>query len=814
MKGKESMNYKLLGRITGIVLVALVVSVLVNERNAEIKQFNSQSQLESFLEKNIDSSYGGAQKSTLEAVSFDNKDSGESIQTSSATGGSDRYSTTNVQVIGVDEPDFVKNDGAYIYSAQDSTITIVRADGLEEISKTNVKGYITSLFLKGDQLIIFGTESGTYDCYNCEIAAGAPTEAIADSGTTSSNIAPQKEGRIIAPDYYYKPPRSFVFIYDISDRTNPVLDTELFYDGNYQDARMIGEYVYLIANQPLFRGEDGIDMPRIMYAEQESVIVASDISYFPVPDYGYQLTTIFALELNDLNKDPVRASFLTGYTQTLYMSTNALYLTAPKYVPYETYERRIIDEVMLPELNRETQSKAQEALKSVSTIWEKKEIVQLIVGDYYNLLSESKKESFQKAINERLQDFEEDWRAEMQKTVVYKIAIDADEINYIGKAEVPGSPLNQFSMDEYNGYLRIATTTDSWFGGGWGGPIIFAGAESRAIEAENTQSTPALVTSDNPEGQIIEKALPEPSMPWVPEMIVERETRNNVFVLDTDLNVVGALEGLAEGERIYSARFIGDRAYLVTFKQIDPLFVIDLSVPSDPKVLGELKIPGYSTYLHPFDENTIIGIGQESNEDIDEGEFMAAIPEGVKIGLFDVSDPENPREIDSYVLGDRGSYSDALYDHKAFLFDKDNGLLVLPITLQEKAPGKAQGIPEEQFWYPSTTTFQGAYVFKLSKENGIDVQGTVTHLTASEQLEMENAKRGTNYYYPPYEAQITRSLFIENTLYTISQRNLQANDLATLSFIKRIELSAQNYVYDYAEGSSGGGENAGSSSSY
>lgn len=807
------MNNKTLWSIVGIALIAVVIGAIATERNTEIKQFSSTSQLESFLEKNTDSNY---ESNTLQAgaleASSDSKSSGESSQAPSATGGSDRFSTTNVQVVGVDEPDFVKNDGTYIYIARDSTLTIVRAEGLEQLSKVEIDGYITNMFVNGNQLILFGIEQGSYyECADCEIAVGAPVEAKvgADEGTTSSDAMPDEEGKLVAPDYYYKQPRSFVTIYDISDRTNPKAYKELFYDGNYRDARMVGGYVYLIANQPLIKNNDELDMPRIMYSGEETTIAASEIAYFPVSDYGYQLTTIFALELDDLDKDLVRESFLTGYTQTLYMSSNALYLTAPKYVPYQTYEQRILDEVMLPSLNAETRDKAEQALDKTENIWEKNEIVQVVIADYYNTLPSDEKESFQKGISQRMAEFQEDWRNEMQKTVIHKIAVSANDISYTGKAEVPGSPLNQFSMDEYNGYLRIATTTDSWFGGGWGMPWpALAVAEDRAIgvaasdEALIEKGTPDTTeTIDEEEKEVpIEETMPVPDTPWVPEMITERETSNNVFVLDENMNIVGALENLAKGERIYSARFIGDRAYLVTFKQIDPLFVIDLSVPSDPKVLGELKIPGYSTYLHPFDENTLIGIGQDSSGDIDEGGFMAAIPEGVKIGLFDVSDPENPREIDSYVIGDRGSYSDALYDHKAFLFDAENGLLVLPINVQEKAPGKAQGIPEEQFWYPTTTTFQGAYIFKLTKENGIGRIGVVTHLTASEQLEMENAKSNTDYYYPPYEAAISRSLYIGNTLYTVSQRNLQANDLITLSFIKRIELPQQSYIYGYADG--------------
>ncbi|MDI6884716.1 MAG: beta-propeller domain-containing protein, partial [Hadesarchaea archaeon] len=176
-----------------------------------------------------------------------------------------------------------------------------------------------------------------------------------------------------------------------------------------------------------------------------------------------------------------------------------------------------------------------------------------------------------------------DWSSEIngwetETTIIHKISIANGTIEYKSQGEVPGQVLNQFSMDEYQGYFRIATTT------GWMG-------------------------------------------------------QNNVYVLDGNLDIVGRLEGLAPGESIYSARFIGSRAYLVTFKKVDPLFVIDLEDPKNPRALGELKIPGYSDYLHPYDETHLIGVGKDT---VDMGSF--AWYQGIKIALFDVSDPENPRE--------------------------------------------------------------------------------------------------------------------------------------------------------------------------
>jgi len=167
-----------------------------------------------------------------------------------------------------------------------------------------------------------------------------------------------------------------------------------------------------------------------------------------------------------------------------------------------------------------------------------------------------------------------------EKTFIHKIEIKNGEIEYKTSASVSGRVLNQFSMDEYDGYFRIATTI---------------GHVARTVE--------------------------------------EASARNNLYILDSDLKIVGKLEGLAYGEQIHSARFVGNRCYLVTFRKIDPFFVIDLQNPYSPKVLGYLKITGYSDYLHPYDENHIIGIGKETVA-AENGDFSWY--QGVKISLFNV----------------------------------------------------------------------------------------------------------------------------------------------------------------------------------
>ena len=318
-----------------------------------------------------------------------------------------------------------------------------------------------------------------------------------------------------------------------------------------------------------------------------------------------------------------------------------------------------------------------------------------------------------------------DFGSYREYTIIHKIQVDQGEINYVNRNQVPGHVLNQFSMDEHNNYFRIATTV----GSSW--------------------------DENNP-------------------------SRNNIHILDENLDNVSSIEGIAEGEQIYSARFMGDRAYLVTFKKIDPFFTIDLSDPFNPRVMGYLKIPGYSDYLHPYDENHIIGIGKDTVV-ANEGDFLWH--QGVKVALFDVSDFENPVEVDNMIIGDRGTDSPALYDHKAFLFDKEKELLVIPISLYEindEVKSQYDEIPPYEY---GEFTFQGAYVLNLNLE-GFSYKGKITHISEEDKIEQQKW-----WYWRESSSYISRSLYIDDVLYTISNKMVKMNDLDDLREINIVTFS-------------------------
>ncbi|MBI2426502.1 MAG: beta-propeller domain-containing protein [Candidatus Kerfeldbacteria bacterium] len=246
-----------------------------------------------------------------------------------------------------------------------------------------------------------------------------------------------------------------------------------------------------------------------------------------------------------------------------------------------------------------------------------------------------------------------------------------------------------------------------------------------------------------------------------------------------------ATNNVAPGEQIYSARFMGDRAYLVTFKKVDPLFVIDLADPKSPKVLGKLKIPGYSDYLHPYDDTHIIGIGKETIE-AEEGDF--AWYQGVKIALFDVTDPSNPTQMDVEVIGDRGTDSPLLTDHKALLFDRGRNLFVIPILLAEIDESVRSQETRSSFPSYGDYVYQGAYVYRLTLDGGFELRGRITHVTNQDDF----LKSG--YFYPSTGESVTRSLFIDDVLYTLSERFVKANALEDLGELKTVELFTKDEI--------------------
>lgn len=649
------------GLLAILVIAGLLLAILQPTTLTKAKQFSSYAELTEFIKTRSEAApYYGVMAARGEMMPVSAPMTQAAGVEAKATEYAAEYSTTNIQVAGVDEPDIVKTDGKYIYTVSQDKLFIIDAYPAETVSissQINFTDGISNIFVNKDRLIVFG---GGWD-------------------------------------------NSVIYVYDISDHADPKIVRNISVNGSYYDARMIGDYVYAIANQPVQILDSGPILPVMTVGAQTKTIEATQITYFDTYDTSFVYTYVTALNTQDDAEEPNEKVFLLGYSQNLYVSPENIYTVYTKQLSYTEYYDRMINEAILPNIPSDLANQVSEIWNSQNDTYEKMSAIGSLINNYAESLGPEEGAAFMREIENKTEEVIIELEKEREKTVIHKISVSGADIEYKTSGEVPGHVLNQFSMDEWDGNFRIATTTgQSW-----------------------------------------------------------RETSlNHIYVLDGNLQTIGKLENLARTEQIFSARFIGDRAYLVTFRRTDPLFVIDLSNPSAPAVLGELKIPGWSDYLHPYDADHLIGLGEQADEN---GRRTGQI----KLSLFDVSDVAHPSELSTYLIGESGdwAYSEALNDHKAFLFSKSKNLLVIPVSINN--------------WRHENKYFQGAYVFDLTLENGFKLKGNVTHA-------ISNASEEEQYY--DYQSAVRRALYMDNTLYTVSDQFVKANSLVDLSEIAEVKL--------------------------
>ncbi len=306
-------------------------------------------------------------------------------------------------------------------------------------------------------------------------------------------------------------------------------------------------------------------------------------------------------------------------------------------------------------------------------------------------------------------------------TEIYKFDIK-ENVEYKAKTKVKGKTINQYSLDEKDNHLRIA-----------------------------------LYDNDG----------------------------SRVAIFDEDLKQIGISDNVAKGEKMYSSRFIGDKVYFVTYKTIDPLFVMDLSNETKPKVLGKLKIPGYSTYLHPYDENHIIGIGMETKEVINRnsnGKVISTTAKvvGMKMALFDVSNVNSPVQISSVVIGDSRTTSAILTNPKALLFSKEKSLIAIPVNnysqdFEVTSSNNYETMINNYTKYGKPYNAEGYFVYNINVQDGFKLKGVITH-----------EKTNATYYYS--NSKLLRGLYIDNNLYTVSETMIKVNELDSLKAVGELKL--------------------------
>ena len=553
--------------------------------------------------------WGGVPMGSVDAGASMQMDGGvAAVGPPAAEEGPTGHSETNTQVKDVDEADFIENDGANIYVLAHGKFRVVDAwpaADAAEVAAVAIEGTPKRMFVHGDRAVIYSSTGplaaggyyGAGECFDCEFTGDG-------------------EGLVVS-------------ILDLADRQSPVLTRKLRFGGSYLSARRIDDVVHTVVTfpEPVIQGleywanvewpscEDGI-FGQVLAQERlkeaydrlrernRALIMAADLDAFlpSATDEQYEggvLTT---------------TAPLLGDCRGLYVSQagdGASYLSLVSFEP------------------------ASAGAPGITTILGRPGAVYSSTESLYLAARHS--------ASEMTQWYFPAEEAIQEATAVHKFRLAQAGVptTYVGSGVVKGHVLNQFSLDEHQGNVRLATTS-------WGPDGLY---NTVAVMAE---AGPAL-------------------------------------------EVIGLLDHLAPREDIRAVRFDGDRAYVVTFEQTDPLFVIDLSDPRAPAVLGELVIPGFSTYLHLIDATHAVSIGYDAGW-------------GIQLQLFDVSDPANPALVHKVPLGSSGSGSEAVADHLAFTYYAPKSLLLLPMTLCEPV--------EYDYGYGMKVSFSGLLAYRVTAAEG------------------------------------------------------------------------------------------------
>jgi uncharacterized secreted protein with C-terminal beta-propeller domain len=411
--------------------------------------------------------------------------------------------------------------------------------------------------------------------------------------------------------------------YDVSNPETAKESWRFDLDGNTNlvTARLLGEKVYLITQTSLNQNQPCPMEPLLKKGERVQ-INCSDIYHSGEIMPAEVVYNLFLINPASGQVEKT-TSFLGSANSTVFVSSSAIYLAYQEQPSQFSFLAAFIK--ANPDLfSKETLAKINQLEGYDLSIMTKMIEIQNILSQEENFSNRSSEEEGK--IEQRMKSYTKDHLRDYEKTNLVKFGINNLEL--LATGYIPGQLLNQFSLDEYQNNLRVAVTLNGFEGG-------------------------------------------------------SEQSENDVYVLDPKLSIVGSLVGMGLTEKIYSARFVGNRGFLVTFRQTDPFYVLDLADPKNPKKTGELKIPGYSSYLHPLGENLVLGIGQEGSQ--------------LKISLFDVSNPTLPVEKQKYLLEE--NWSEILNNHHAFSMDYERNNFFLP-------------------------TSKGGYVFSITQE-GIVPQKTI-----------------------------------------------------------------------------------------
>ncbi|MDR1778550.1 MAG: beta-propeller domain-containing protein [Clostridiales Family XIII bacterium] len=517
-----------------------------------------------------------------------------------SAGGTEDYTKTNNQTEGVEEADIVKTDGKYIYTLSSEELSIVEAkngkpvkiasipqeylyDTTEEAIAAGNYSYnsyanfvkqplIFEMFITGDRLVLLSAGMREADTLGDENKVG---DVVIDSGLSDSGSAHK---------YYTR-----ADIYDISNPAKPVKLNSLTQDGSYENARMIGDYLYLISYNYYY----SYPSSEKDLASFVPLFQVNDVNSFIDPDDVYII-------MDEAGEEPITCttSYNSGYTVITGIDTrkDGSYVSQKAVYGFDGEIYASLENLYL------TGASTEYGYDDGSGVYSKEYI------DYSTRAG-----------------YRYEWF-----TAFAKLTLKDGKVTLVSSKRLEGYLHDQFSIDEYEGVLRVAMTRYSYT---YRSPSALRDLAGYGGSSELVQSTA-------------------------------------VYTLDEDLNLLGMVGDIAPDEEIYSCRFMGETAYVVTFRNTDPLFSIDLSDPASPVVMGALEIPGFSDYLHPYGEGLLLGVGHDVDED-------SGWVKSVKLSMFDISDPFNVLEADTSIISD-ASYTQVSENHKSILVDAARGIIAFP----------------------------------------------------------------------------------------------------------------------------------------
>lgn len=592
-------------------------------------------------------------------------------------GGPASHTSTNVQELGVDEADLVKTDGKHIYTIHGGEVLVLKswpptATSIVARLRVGAHAQPTQLFLRGDRLAVFSRVWGSHPEQSVDAHQGARVTTYRSFNGTRISVL------------------------DVSERSRPRVLRHHEVEGQMLQARMIKGDVYLVTNAPV----------QIPASYWQAAMTQSQAPYGQDEAAWRRWAQGVAPELRRRLKRALAAVPMTTLLpRKRQLDANEgligwkeMHECRDLYLPRESGRLGLLS---LTHLDLDQPWKV-DAVAVMASGW------QVYASNDSLFVGLSGSHFWWRGFGQN---------PDFNTTQLHKFTLrgEGGRPSYAASGKVQGYLLNQFSMSEHQGHLRVATTDQNWSGGGWG---------------------------------------------WRRAPQLGEGGGNNLSVLrqqGRELKLVGAIRGLARGERIYAVRMMEDKGYMVTFRQTDPLYTLDLSKPESPRVVGELKVNGFSSYIHPLGPRHLLTIGQDAD---DSGRVK-----GLHLQIFDVSNMKSPTRTHHHRFDNDESgrsYSQAQNDHHAFTYDPRTRVLAIPMQRHDYRNAQQQ--------------FSGVVLLRVGKRSGFEELGRVSHADLAEQSRHRSCPTCNTQSYA-YYAPIQRSIVMERYLYTLSSFGLKVSTL-------------------------------------